>query len=74
MMDNLRMTENKDRVNTLLLKGTPIQVNSRMIKKMGKVLLPGITVTNMWGTILTEKEKVKGLKLILTAESMSESG
>ena len=68
------MTENKDRANTLKLKGTPIQVNSRMIKNMGKVLLLGITETNMWGTIITGKETVTGLKLFLMAESMLESG
>ena len=55
MWGNLRMTENNDRANTLMLKGTLIQVNSRMIKKMGKVVLPGITGTNMWGTMITEK-------------------
>ena len=36
------MTKNKDMANTLKQKGTPIQVNSRMIKNMGKefTLLP----------------------------------
>ena len=68
------MKENKDMAYTPMLKGTYIQVNSGMIKKMGKVLLPGTTGTNMLGTLITEKETDKGLKLILMAESMLEIG
>ena len=68
------MLKNMDRAYTLMLMETSIQVNSRMIKKMGKVLLPGKTGINMWETMITEKETVKGLNLFLMAESMTESG
>ncbi len=41
------------RGNTFMLMVTYIQVNTRMIKNMGKELFHGITGTNMWGTIIT---------------------
>ena len=45
-----------------------------MIKNMAKGHLPGITGTNMRGTMITEKETVKGIKLFMMEESMSENG